>query len=336
MTVKTLRRQLAAAIAMTLVSTVALGSSTYAWFTMNKTVTVTGMEVKTHVGSNLLIQAGALTDVTTLGEATFITDETQEIKKILEPVSTVDGKSFFYTLDAKANGAKLHEPIGSDDSNTINYTAYDITAAATGTNASDYANKFSQDYELNKTTAGNLITGEQGAVGYVDYVFQLKATNTEASAQDINLTKLDLTYGAATDGNKAYRAAVFVSDPVDVGGAFTNWSDSADLPTANAIYTPSGATNFDPGKAVNAADSRDTVTYVTAATAIASVPANSVKYYKIVVRLWIEGEDTTCYTNMFKPLTSDWKLDLEMQLGQGTGVTNINMATTTPADPGTP
>ena len=41
MTVKSLRKQLAAAIAMTLVATVALGSSTYAWFTMNKEVNKT-------------------------------------------------------------------------------------------------------------------------------------------------------------------------------------------------------------------------------------------------------------------------------------------------------
>lgn len=41
MTVKSLRKQLAAAIAMTLVATVALGSSTYAWFVSNNIVTAT-------------------------------------------------------------------------------------------------------------------------------------------------------------------------------------------------------------------------------------------------------------------------------------------------------
>lgn len=41
MTVKSLRKQLAAAIAMTLVATVALGSSTYAWFVSNNKVTAT-------------------------------------------------------------------------------------------------------------------------------------------------------------------------------------------------------------------------------------------------------------------------------------------------------
>ena len=55
MTVKTLRRQLAAAIAMTLVSTVALGSSTYAWFTMNKEVEAKGMQVKAQAEAGLLI-----------------------------------------------------------------------------------------------------------------------------------------------------------------------------------------------------------------------------------------------------------------------------------------
>ena len=43
------------AACMLLISATTLVSSTYAWFTMNKTVSVTGMELKTKVGANLLI-----------------------------------------------------------------------------------------------------------------------------------------------------------------------------------------------------------------------------------------------------------------------------------------
>ncbi len=332
-----MKKKLFASTSMLVVSAMMLSTATYAWFTMNKEVTITGMEVRTHVGSNLLIQKGALTDTSTLTESAYITDETQVIKAILEPVSTTTAKTadFWYTLDATADGSKLHTPIGSDDSALLNYKDYDLfglTATGEGFDSTNYTNWFSQDYGVTKTNTIFATESPTQAVGYVDYVFQLKATNTEASDQNINLTELKLTYGAGTDGEKAYRIAVFVSDAVDVGGTFDNWS-TTDLPNANAIYTPSGAANFDSGKAVKTASTRDTVTYTNAATAIASVPANSVKYYKVVVRLWIEGEDTTCNTSTFKALTDSWKLDLKMELGQGTGVTNIDMQTTTPAEP---
>jgi hypothetical protein len=306
---------------------------------MNKEVTVTGMEVKTHVGSNLLIQNDALNSTTTLTESGYITDTTQEIKAILEPVSTTTAQptDFWYTLDAKADGSKLHTPIGSDTAETIEYKDYDaygLTSTGTDFDSENYTNWFSQDYGVQKSNSIYASSSPAQAVGYVDYVFQLKATNTETSAQNINLTKLQLTYGSASDSDRAFRAAVFVSDAQDVNGTFKDWTSSiknssdADIPAA--IYTPASASNFESGKAVKSASTRDTVTYVSAATPIAAVPANSVKYYKVCVRLWIEGEDNTCNTSTFKVLTDSWKLDLEMKLGEGTGVTNIDMQTTTP------
>ena len=56
MTVKSLRKQLAAAIAMTLVATVALGSSTYAWFVNNTKVTADTTTVSATTANTLLIK----------------------------------------------------------------------------------------------------------------------------------------------------------------------------------------------------------------------------------------------------------------------------------------
>ena len=49
------------------------------------------------------------------------------------------------------------------------------------------------------------------------------------------------------------------------------------------------------------------------------------KYYKVVVRLWLEGEDTTCTSETFANLTDTWSLDLKLELGQGTAVTAMTM-----------
>ena len=53
--VKSLQKQLIAAIAMVLVAMIALGSSTYAWFASNTHVDATGMEVKASTSTSLAI-----------------------------------------------------------------------------------------------------------------------------------------------------------------------------------------------------------------------------------------------------------------------------------------
>ncbi len=48
---------------------------------------------------------------------------------------------------------------------------------------------------------------------------------------------------------------------------------------------------------------------------------NTVKYYKVLVRLWLEGEDVSCTSTTYAELTSAWTLSLEFKLGDGTAET---------------
>lgn len=57
MSVKTLKRQLAAAIAMVLVAAIALGSSTFAWFANSNKVTADGMQINAQMEGALLLIA---------------------------------------------------------------------------------------------------------------------------------------------------------------------------------------------------------------------------------------------------------------------------------------
>lgn len=312
-------KKLIPAAGMLALSASMLATSTYAWFTMNREVTITGMSLKTTVESNLLIAGDTLASTAKLADSNFSTATlSQSVAKILEPVSTADGKNFWYTVDAKADG----------DAATEAYTAYDASAVATGDNANDYLNKFSQDYGLTKTKAATLIANEQGAVGYADYVFQLKADNTSSTAEVIDLTQLNLTYTKTNnevDTNKAYRAAIFVED-------ITSGTATANAGTLVGIWAPTGAVNFISGKAVDSASSvAGSITYVDSATGLASVDANSTKYYKVVVRMYIEGEDKTCYTAKFNELVGNWTLDMKLKLqsnNTSAGVTSINMLPT--------
>ena len=55
MSTKALRRQLIAAIAMLLVATISLGSSTYAWFASNNKVTADGLQINAATEGNMLV-----------------------------------------------------------------------------------------------------------------------------------------------------------------------------------------------------------------------------------------------------------------------------------------
>ncbi|MDY4641126.1 MAG: hypothetical protein SO412_05130, partial [Erysipelotrichaceae bacterium] len=56
MSIKKLRNQLFAAIAMVLVASIALGSSTYAWFVNNAQVTATDVKVTATTAYSLMIK----------------------------------------------------------------------------------------------------------------------------------------------------------------------------------------------------------------------------------------------------------------------------------------
>lgn len=269
---------------------------------MNTSVNVTGMQVKTKVSSNLFVAEDTLTSTDRKAEDLFGTALEQEVKGLLEPVSTINGTSFFYTLNAKANGAK----------ESGDYVQYDHEATAT--NTTSYANKFSEDYGITSAAAKE-IKGDDSdgaADAYVDYVFQLKAVATEASY--INLTKAYLIDSNAKDASKAHRIAIFVEDISE---------DEEDVPsgsvgTKQIILTESDAANQTSGKAVSSTTATADVSYNSYADAtnktLIKIEEAGTKYYKVVARLWLEGEDTTCYNDMFLALSEGWALDLELNL----------------------
>lgn len=267
---------------------------------MNNNVTVTGMEAKTKVSSNLLIDNYAVGSWAT-NDSTFKAVDTQTItsNNVIVPMSMVDGINFFYVDPTNVAG----------DGNAVDdaYTKY--------VDSSFLAEKYSA-----------------ATAAYLDYHFVLKADNTSDAAQNINLSKLDLTYSGAADADTAFRVAILakVFETAVVNGAKT----APGLPAAaTRIYTPSGAVNYDNGKAVSSTTELGDVTYVSAVagSTIATVPSGETKYYDVTVRLWLEGEDKTCTVETFKGLdTGSWTLDIEFVLETGTtsGKYNINMITT--------
>ncbi|MEG9430409.1 MAG: hypothetical protein VZQ61_05775 [Christensenellaceae bacterium] len=280
-------RKLIPAFVMMVVTMALLGTSTFAWFSMNNKVTVTGMEVSTRVSNSIFI-APSTTDATTkAADNTFKTNYVAHTANLLEPVSTINGVNFFYnsTNNVDSNG----------DAVTDSYVSYDPA----------------------NTTAFNTNYNTTGAVGYVDYAFQLKATNTDpTNTYYVNLTKLELLYNGAATTEKAFRVAMFVNDMgADGATAATAPSESV----LKTILKPTSAANFTATKAVKNTTTLDTVVNPDVAANIGNLTAGATRYYKVVIRLWLEGEDNTCNNTTFATLQSSWALNLEIELENATG-----------------
>lgn len=290
-----LSRKLIPAFAMLLVSAIMLTTASYAWFSLNTEVKVNGMTVKTSASDSVLIVGSELTAEDKALDSTFTTDLSQTVSGLLNPVSTVNGTAFFYN-----NGKNVE---GDGDAKAEDYEPYDADAF-------------------------NTAYGTTGAVAYVDYVFQIKVTNADtANTKDLNITALDLKYGAATDnGQKAFRVAVFAEKLANTESA----TFAAGVGTLKTILAPTGALYHTTKSAVSAEDAVTEIgTALSAPATLGTVAANSTEYYKVVVRLWLEGEDTTCINDTFANLAGNpgWALNLSVSLG-GTAVTTLGTSVT--------
>lgn len=313
-------KKLIPAAMMLAVSASMLATSTYAWFTMNTTVTLTGMQMKTVVDSNLQIDKAAPTNGGSWAAGSFATNDNSFANSIQEtisdevlvPVSSVDGYSYWYTDSDNVQG--------NGDAASDAYTAYSLAGLQ-----SEYSQSVTH--------------------GYLDYHFVLKATNTDTqNSKKIVLDGLDMTYTAAaqeTDTDKAWRVAILGKKfaTATVNGTKTLPGISASGAEVTKIYTPSGAANFSTNsttnkyQAVNSTSSLADVNYASSVTdsEIFTVAAGSTEYFEVVMRVWIEGEDTTCYTGLFNDLQNGtWSLDASFSLADsGTasnGVYNITMS----------
>jgi hypothetical protein len=300
-------KKLIPAAGMLALSASMLATSTYAWFTMNKEVTVTGMQVHTTVGSNLLISA------TNANAASYGNDLVQTRQCLLEPSSSINGINYYWTATNNVDAA------GNAIAET--YTAYNESeswnAVHTDAGKAKYDPAFNRNYGLTSITKDTSQTYNDVAYGYVDYTFYLKAVNTDSSPQAIKLTELDLRYGNDVVTDKAWRAALIVQDAEQ----YTALNTAPTAANTLSIFTLSGATNFTTTDyAVGDNSGTPTVmdlSYGSSKTAynqsgtFATIASGAQAYYKVTVRLWLEGEDTTCTNLTYALLSGDYTLDLK-------------------------
>lgn len=289
---------------------------------MNNTVSVTGMQVKAIVNDNLLIAETTPGDTDGEAESAYKKAITTSIKAILEPASTVNGVKYYYTATDNV--------VGSGDARADQYTPYKLydseTFYGTKTIASgDYADEFSKNYGVTSATVTAYAgSGKTVAEAYKDYAFYIKATNTASSTKEVRITTLDLTYGlTGAVAHKAFRAAIF-ADTMTSATAGAHDVDGSTGMTLVSILKPDNAVNFTANSAVSSASA---VTEIASAkrdqnAVIGSVTSGATTYFKVVIRLWLEGEDKTCNNDTFAKLTDTWSLDVVLKMDGTTAAVN--------------
>lgn len=257
--------KIVSAAAMLAVSASMLGTSTYAWFTMNKTVEVKGMEVKAKAEKGLLVN-----EVADVGSATWDEEalSNANANATLIPMSTLNATTWAHANSTKADDAADAQSasVASGNLSSAGYQIFTLADSADGSNLSsgklDFINataaaaganaKADIYYQEKDTTAGAIGDNDDGA--FIKYTYYLKSSGSAAITLDqdcsdatdntiyvktIKVTGLDKADGSvalAHNLDKTLRVAV-----VPTGGSATIYAPVAGADTSYFVataYTP--------------------------------------------------------------------------------------------------
>ncbi|MDO4487467.1 MAG: hypothetical protein Q4B67_00050 [Eubacteriales bacterium] len=127
MSVKSLKKQLAAAIAMTVVAAIALSSSTYAWFVSNNTVEATTSSISAQSNAPfLVIKAGAAVETTTTDTAVTTTPVADKVLFPVQMITASDDATTFtwQSAYAAAKGASTEKASTRFTVDSADYAKY--------------------------------------------------------------------------------------------------------------------------------------------------------------------------------------------------------------------
>lgn len=264
-------KKLIPALCMLLVAAALLGTSTYAWFSMNTTVSANGMSITAQTQGNLLISA-------TGAEGTYSIDsinlaESSPKAFTLKPSSSVNGVDFFkadlnaarndnyavpttsttsavsYTAGTNTDGNYLYSKmfyIKADGSNLSN-----LTASITGVN---FGTESAASGELLKALKVGIAVTEKGTPattgiiyspfsGDLNYLGIAKATGTDETISTAGVTSALATGVKGTSGTTVNLASL--TDGTEYQVLVTIWYEGQDANCTSAIasaYTLDGVT----------------------------------------------------------------------------------------------
>lgn len=342
------KKKLIPAVAMLTTSAIMLSTATYAWFTLNKTVEVDGLQMTATTADALEISLGGVTKAsngTTRDNGTLVDDlvaqpndttdvswtnlinvgEYYDTVKYIKPSSSVDGVNFWEATDA-TNGGKTATKF-----NKVNQSDTALTKRTSLTLGGTLSNVTSKD---TSTSSDN----------YVKFPVHLRtsklASKTDETATvycTMSITDPDDSKDGTPEGD-LYKAVRVAFVPI------TYSDNTASEANAASIIMGADTDYYTTNQAVNSANDRSSVTVTktvddsnSLAKFDAKVPiklaatAGEYGHSDFMVYVWLEGESTSCYD---ANSAQDWNIDFAFSLEENDLPTKLPSTTTTAATGG--
>jgi hypothetical protein len=312
-------KKIAGAAAMLLLSTAMLGTSTYAWFTMNKEVKVTGMQVKAHAEEGLLINEVADYDSDTWDELAT-GGWTTAIS--LRPTSTSDLTTWWHANSKKVTNEAGASGTAVDTVNTVeissgtyytNITSYDkepLKAAADGTDAETIV-------LYNDAHFGTDTQYDDGEGYYVMYKYYLKSSKNETGTYgiagdllqaNVTATKQNSDNSGTTntmDLDKALRVGVKIDNSFKIFAPLYNTNQTYKVASDVDAIGSDDVTAYKGGDYVGLAAVADSVTF--------AIPNTLTNGKEVDVYVWFEGEDPNCKSENLAAVLDTYQIDISFK-----------------------
>lgn len=293
---KSLRKKLFLSILAVAFAVVSLATSTFAWFSMNTTVTATNMQVRAKAEQGILINEVATSDDTNWdNEATA--NQVASSAALLYPASTADGSTWYHAASKKSNDS-ASATSGTGSQNLVNdYETLSGLVAITTMSATGAAGT-----TATRSTMGKAADAPAGY--YVQYKYYLKSSSTEitlaktSGSQNLRIKSVTATPEGnnSTDLNKSLRVGIKLNSEFYIYAPITGFT---------ASYYVNKAATATTAKAGNVATLTD----------LATLPASNADGVEVLVFIWYEGEDANCKTDNALAATLDnIKVDIEFDL----------------------
>jgi hypothetical protein len=294
-------KKLIPALAMLLVSATAMSSATFAWFSMNREVSATSMEVRAVAEQGILINEVQTANDTNWDSEATAKQAASADASLLYPASTTDGSAWYHAASKKSNSAAAATS-GTKSGDIIgDYETLSGLTAITAMSKSATAGS-----EAKRETMGAAADAPAGY--YVRYEYYLKSSGqeitlkNEASGDQYVSVKSVTATATANEGSGSTNLNKSLRVGIKMNSAFYIYAPVTGYTATYYVNASSTATNAIAGTTVTPTD-------------LAKLPAASADGAKVEVFIWYEGEDANCMTdNATAAKLDDIKVDIVFSL----------------------
>ena len=295
------KKRLLAAVAMLALSSASLFGSTYAWFTMNKEVSVTNMQVQAKADQGLLIN-----EVSTANDSNWdalaTTNQAGGIK--LHATSTAETATWYAAYSTAKSDAAAATSTGASTNLADGYKTLGTTTGFVGTTetVSAIAGSNAQQ-DIYYVDADQDSAYDNGEGYYVKYTYYLKSSGDAITLSNTGAAKSLYIKDVAVTGNtnstnldKALRVAIVVNGKAYI---YAPLYGDADIPTSYVNATT---------------ETKPLPKTGSQATAMTSLNAVTAAGTPVYVYLYFEGEDANLKTDNVTETLDDLVVSFKFEI----------------------